>query len=68
MSLETVHSQRGVHNIQDEIVFPKLPGFVLHDSCEVEAGGVTEKDLIEGFVKEHSTSVKNKNNILHAIW
>jgi hypothetical protein len=57
-----------VHNIQDEIVFPKLPGFVFHDCCGVEAGGVTEKDLIEDFVKEHSTSVKDKTSILHAIW
>ncbi|KAI0317593.1 hypothetical protein OF83DRAFT_1120442 [Amylostereum chailletii] len=59
---------RGEHEIEDEILFPSLAGFVFHDSRGLEAGSVTEVATIENFVKRRSEAVQNKDEQLHAIW
>jgi hypothetical protein len=60
-------SQRGVHNIADELVFDSNPGFVFHDSQGIEAGTVKEMETIQAFISEraNATTLKEK---LHAIW
>ncbi|KAI0320649.1 hypothetical protein OF83DRAFT_1169191 [Amylostereum chailletii] len=59
---------RGEHDIEDETIFPSLPGFVFHDSRGIESGSENEVVTIEAFVKRRSQSVKNKSEQLHAIW
>ncbi|KAI0317600.1 hypothetical protein OF83DRAFT_1120481 [Amylostereum chailletii] len=59
---------RGEHEIDDEIVFPSLPGFVFHDSRGIEAGSVNELTMVQEFVSYRSESVKDKKSQLHAIW
>ncbi|KDR72997.1 hypothetical protein GALMADRAFT_744746 [Galerina marginata CBS 339.88] len=61
-------SDRGLHNIDDEIRFPSLPGFVFHDSCGFEAGSLEELSTVQQFVEDHSSKVKHLRRQLHAIW
>ncbi|KAJ7283246.1 hypothetical protein C8J57DRAFT_1498321 [Mycena rebaudengoi] len=67
---QTVKGQidRGLHNINDEIRFRSRPGFVFHDSRGVEAGSATELSIVQQFVDERSSAVRDLSNQLHAIW
>jgi hypothetical protein len=60
-------TQRGLHDVRDEIRFPSRPGFVFHDSCGFEAGSVEELASVRKFV-EDSSKVTDIRNQLHAIW
>ncbi|KAJ7480353.1 hypothetical protein B0H11DRAFT_1808302, partial [Mycena galericulata] len=60
-------SDRGVHNIEDEIHFSSKPGFVFHDSRGVESGSAEELSVVKQFVEHHS-SVEDSKKQLHAIW
>ncbi|KDR71699.1 hypothetical protein GALMADRAFT_253411 [Galerina marginata CBS 339.88] len=61
-------SDRGMHNIDDEIRFHSLPGFVFHDSRGFEAGSLEELSTVQQFVVDHSSEVENLRKQLHAIW
>ncbi|KDR66155.1 hypothetical protein GALMADRAFT_1202735 [Galerina marginata CBS 339.88] len=61
-------SNRGMHNIVDEIRFRSLPGFVFHDSCGFEAGSLEELSTVQQFVVNHSSEVNSTQKQLHAIW
>ncbi|KDR72891.1 hypothetical protein GALMADRAFT_142603 [Galerina marginata CBS 339.88] len=61
-------SDRGMHNIDDEIRFHSLPGFVFHDSCGFEAGSLEELFRVQLFVKDHLHKVNSLWKQLHAIW
>ncbi|KAG1755937.1 GTP-binding protein [Suillus lakei] len=58
---------QGVHDIENQLVFPCTPGFVFHASCGFEAGGCSEFDKVKAFIARRS---KNKylNDRIHAIW
>ncbi|KAG2052518.1 hypothetical protein BDR06DRAFT_1009379 [Suillus hirtellus] len=58
---------RGLHDIDDEVVFPSNPGFVFHDSRGFEAGGVSEFDKVQTFIIERSKETKITKR-LHTIW
>ncbi|KAJ6478670.1 hypothetical protein DFH09DRAFT_501462 [Mycena vulgaris] len=60
-------SDRGLHNVDDEIRFPSRPGFVFHDSRGVESGSAEELDILQQFVEDRS-SVLDTREQLHAIW
>ncbi|KIJ34030.1 hypothetical protein M422DRAFT_35304 [Sphaerobolus stellatus SS14] len=60
-------SDRGLHNVKDEIRFPSRPGFVFHDSRGFEAGSSEELDAARRFV-EDSAEVTNLKEQLHAVW
>jgi hypothetical protein len=60
-------SQRGEHDIENEMVFRSNPGFVFHDSRGFEAGGVDELDAVKAFIAERSQKRKLSDQ-LHAIW
>ncbi|KAJ7511967.1 hypothetical protein B0H11DRAFT_1789273 [Mycena galericulata] len=60
-------SDRGLHNVEDEIRFPSKPDFVFHDSRGVEAGSTEELSVVQQFVEHHTSTVKLKEQ-LHAIW
>ncbi|KAG1813468.1 hypothetical protein EV424DRAFT_1473463 [Suillus variegatus] len=59
--------KRGLHNIDDEMVFPSNPGFIFHDSRGFEAGGVSEFDKVQAFIIERSKETKITKR-LHTIW
>ncbi|KAG2086377.1 uncharacterized protein F5147DRAFT_588544 [Suillus discolor] len=63
-------SQRGLHDIKNEMVFESNPGFIFHDSRGFEAGGESEFNQVKAFIADrsketHKTQMKNQ---LHAIW
>jgi hypothetical protein len=60
-------SQRGIHNIENELVFQSNPGFVFHDSGGFEAGGIAELNVVKKFIAKRSKSSKLRDQ-LHVIW
>ncbi|KAJ7765640.1 hypothetical protein B0H16DRAFT_1523788 [Mycena metata] len=60
-------SNRGFHNVDNEIRFPSRPGFVFHDSQGVEAGSAEELSTVQKFVTNRS-SATHLGLQLHAIW
>ena len=59
--------KRGLHNIENEMIFRSNSGFVFHDSRGFEAGGVREFNLMKDFVAERAKTTFLKKRI-HAIW
>ena len=59
--------QRGIHNIEDELIFSSDPGFVFHDSRGIEAGGTNEMEAIQTFISKRANARSLKEK-LHAIW
>ena len=59
--------QRGLHNIEDELVFSEHQGYVFHDSRGFEAGGEDELKIVQDFVRRKSQE-KRLMDRLHAIW
>jgi hypothetical protein len=59
--------QRGLHNIEDELVFTNHDGYVFHDSRGFEAGGEEELKIVQEFVRRKSQE-KRLTDRLHAIW
>jgi len=60
-------SQRGEHDIENQMIFEGNPGFIFHDSRGFEAGGARELKLVQQFIEQRSKA-RNVNKQLHAIW
>ncbi|KAF9462716.1 hypothetical protein BDZ94DRAFT_704335 [Collybia nuda] len=58
---------RGAHNIANEMIFQSNPGFIFHDSCGFEAGGVDELEKVKHFILERSQEKELRNRV-HVIW
>ncbi|KAG1883898.1 uncharacterized protein F5891DRAFT_1167982 [Suillus fuscotomentosus] len=63
----TASRERGLHDIETEMVFESNPGFIFHDSRGFEAGGVSEFEKVKTFITRRSKET-NIRNQLHAIW
>ncbi|KAG2117673.1 GTP-binding protein [Suillus cothurnatus] len=59
--------QRGLHDIENEMVFQNNPGFVFHDSRGFEAGGQPEFDKVKAFIARRSKE-KRLSDRIHVIW
>jgi hypothetical protein len=59
--------QRGIHDIEEELVFRSNPGFVFHDSPGIEAGATNEMQAIQDFISKRATA-RSLSEKLHAIW
>ncbi|KAG2752607.1 hypothetical protein P692DRAFT_201294744 [Suillus brevipes Sb2] len=59
--------ERGVHDIENEMVFRNNPGFIFHDSRGFEAGGQSEFDKVKAFIASRSKESRVKYRI-HVIW
>ncbi|EIM81080.1 uncharacterized protein STEHIDRAFT_66853 [Stereum hirsutum FP-91666 SS1] len=59
--------ERGIHNIEDEIVYEANPGFVFHDSGGFESGSEAELQTVRDFIKNRSEEGELSSR-LHAIW
>ncbi|KAI6043720.1 GTP-binding protein [Pisolithus marmoratus] len=60
-------SQRGYHNIEDELIFQSNPGYIFHDSSGFEAGSAQQFDKMKKFVIDHAAA-KTLGKRIHAIW
>ena len=59
--------QRGMHDIEDEIVFANHNGYIFHDSRGLESGSHDELRIVQEFVYRRSQERRLKDR-LHAIW
>ena len=64
---ELTSSQRGMHDIENELVFRSNPGFIFHDSRGFEAGGVAELNAVKKFIVERS-KMTSLGTQLHVVW
>ncbi|EDQ98291.1 uncharacterized protein LACBIDRAFT_304448 [Laccaria bicolor S238N-H82] len=60
-------TQRGEHDIENEMIFESNTAFVFHDSCGFEAGRTSELDNVKDFLQKCSTA-KDLKDHLHVIW
>jgi hypothetical protein len=60
-------AMRGLHDIENEMVFQSNPKFIFHDSRGFEAGGATELDSVKAFIARRA-KVKQIHEQVHAIW
>ena len=65
--VELMCFKRGMHDIENEMVFRSNSGFVFHDSQGFEAGSIKEFDRMKDFVTERAKTTFLKKRI-HAIW
>ncbi|KAG1791248.1 uncharacterized protein HD556DRAFT_1445517 [Suillus plorans] len=59
--------ERGVHDIENEMVFRSNPKFIFHDSRGFEAGGQFEFDKVKAFIASRSKR-KHLSDRIHVIW
>jgi hypothetical protein len=59
--------QRGIHAIEDELLFTNHGRYIFHDSRGIEAGSTEELRVVQEFVLRKSQERRLKNR-LHAIW
>jgi len=59
--------QRGMHDIDDELVFANHNGYIFHDSRGFESGSHEELKIVQDFVYRRSQERRLKDR-LHAIW
>ncbi|KAJ7230010.1 GTP-binding protein [Mycena pura] len=59
--------QRGIHDIENQLIFKSNPQFVFHDSRGFESGSVDEVDNVKTFIAERAASHELSEQ-LHAIW
>ncbi|KAG1894206.1 GTP-binding protein [Suillus fuscotomentosus] len=59
--------ERGVHDIENEMVFQSNQGFIFHDSRGFEAGGQFEFDKVKAFIGRRSKKRRLSDQI-HVIW
>ncbi|KAG5651367.1 hypothetical protein H0H81_008901 [Sphagnurus paluster] len=67
LALVNPTGERGIHDINDELIFQSSPGFVFHDSQGFEAGAVDELNLVKVFI-ESRLKERELDQQLHVIW
>src|SRR6266404_5834495 len=60
-------TQRGEHDINDELVFSNHTGYVFHDSRGIECGAIEEVGILREFIRSRASARQLKSR-LHAIW
>ncbi|KAF8815112.1 hypothetical protein BYT27DRAFT_7199608 [Phlegmacium glaucopus] len=63
----TKGKKRGMHNIENELIFKSNPRFVFHDSRGFEAGAVEELNKVKQFITQRSEML-DLSEQLHVIW
>ncbi|KAJ7052187.1 hypothetical protein C8F01DRAFT_625026 [Mycena amicta] len=59
--------RRGIHNIENQLVFKSNPQYIFHDSRGFESGSIEETNKVKTFIRERARST-NLSGQLHAIW
>ncbi|KAG9033217.1 hypothetical protein FRB95_000472, partial [Tulasnella sp. JGI-2019a] len=57
--------ERGLHDVNLEITYPSMPGFVFHDSRGLESGSEVELNGIREFLAQRAN---DEQNAVHVIW
>ncbi|KAJ7112757.1 hypothetical protein C8R43DRAFT_134569 [Mycena crocata] len=60
-------AERGLHDIENQLVFKSNPQFIFHDSRGFESASVDEVEKVKSFIKHRAESL-TLNEQLHAIW
>ncbi|KAI0254246.1 hypothetical protein BJV78DRAFT_1280267 [Lactifluus subvellereus] len=60
-------SERGIHDIKNELIFRSNPQFIFHDSRGFESGSLDEIETVKSFIAERAQS-RELSEQLHAIW
>jgi hypothetical protein len=60
-------SQRGLHDIDNQLIFTSNPHYIFHDSRGFESGSLDDVDKAKSFIAERANSHKLSEQ-LHAIW
>ncbi|KAJ6555912.1 hypothetical protein B0H19DRAFT_994295 [Mycena capillaripes] len=60
-------SERGKHDISDELVFSNHTGYIFHDTRGFESGGTNELHIVKDFILDRSRR-RSLSERLHAIW
>ncbi|KZP07221.1 hypothetical protein FIBSPDRAFT_841461 [Athelia psychrophila] len=60
-------SERGLHDINNTMVFESNPGFIFHDSRGFEAGGAQELDAVTTFLSDRASTTELQDQV-HAVW
>ncbi len=60
-------SQRGKHDIDDELVFSNHTGYIFHDSRGIESGATEELEILRAFIQCRASASQLQSR-LHAIW
>ncbi|KZP07215.1 hypothetical protein FIBSPDRAFT_998546 [Athelia psychrophila] len=58
---------RGLHDINNTMVFASNPGFIFHDSRGFESGSAQELDAVTTFLSDRSKSTELQDQV-HAVW
>ena len=60
-------TQRGEHDIENQLIFNSNPQFIFHDSRGFESGSVDEMEKVNSFITKRAGSMELAEQ-LHAIW
>ncbi|KAJ7202389.1 hypothetical protein GGX14DRAFT_523982 [Mycena pura] len=60
-------AERGLHNIDDQLIFKSNPQFIFHDSRGFESGSAEEVKKVEIFIAQRAAA-RDLSRQLHAIW
>jgi len=60
-------SERGLHDIENQLIFKSNPQFIFHDSRGFESGSVDEMEKVNTFITKRAESTELGEQ-LHAIW
>ncbi|KDQ53806.1 hypothetical protein JAAARDRAFT_136609 [Jaapia argillacea MUCL 33604] len=67
LSVVVPSEERGVHNIENEMIFAANPRYVFHDSRGFECGSAEEFKIVQDFIEQRGRA-RNLREQLHAIW
>ncbi|KAJ7199643.1 hypothetical protein GGX14DRAFT_536500 [Mycena pura] len=59
--------KRGLHDIENQLVFKSNPQFIFHDSRGFESGSAEEVQKVKDFIAQRAAT-SNLSDQLHAIW
>ena len=59
--------QRGLHDIENQLIFKSNPQFLFHDSRGFESGSVEEMENVKTFIAKRAGGT-DLSQQLHAIW
>ncbi|KDQ55888.1 hypothetical protein JAAARDRAFT_37316 [Jaapia argillacea MUCL 33604] len=59
--------ERGVHDIENEMIFEANDGYIFHDSRGFECGSTEEFKIVQDFIEQRGRETASRRQ-LHAIW
>ncbi|KAF8815628.1 hypothetical protein BYT27DRAFT_7079477 [Phlegmacium glaucopus] len=67
LSIVQGSSERGMHDIENQLIFKSNRRFIFHDSRGFESGSLDEMQTVKSFISERAKR-GDLSNQLHAIW